>query len=118
MNEPTERPVYMIVIGEITDPAKMKAYSDALTDSLLYQQHEGYYAAIGKPVEMFEEEWPANRGFVIARFPSRSHARAFWNSTRYQNDIKPLREGAGRFTVALFDELPAPEHIGWTQAGH
>lgn len=108
----------MIVIGEISDPVKMKAYTTALAESLLYEQHEGYYAAIGKPVEMFEEDWPGHHGMVIARFPSREHARRFWNSEKYQNEIKPLRRGAGRFTVALFDELPVPNHIDWARTGH
>lgn len=118
MNESAQRPVYMVVIGEITDPERMKAYTEALADSLLYEQHEGYYAAIGKPVEMLEEEWPSHQGLVLARFPSREHARRFWHSEKYQQEIKPLRAGAGRFTVGLFEELPVPEHIGWTQAGH
>ena len=118
MNEDAPRPVFMVVIGEISDPEKMKSYTAALAESLLYQQHEGYYAAIGKPVEMLEEDWPANHGIVIARFPSREHARRFWDSDTYQQEIKPLREGAGRFTVALFDELAVPQHIDWARSGH
>ena len=117
MTQESPRPVFMVVIGEITDPQKMKAYSAALAESLLYEQHQGYYAAVGKPVEMFEEEWPSHQGLVLARFPSAEHARAFWNSDKYQNEIKPLRAGAGRFTVGLFEELPIPGHIDWEQTG-
>ena len=117
MTEEANGPVYMVVIGEITDPGRMKAYSEALAESLLYEQHEGYYAAIGKPVEMFEEEWPAHQGLVLARFPSREHARRFWNSEKYQKEIKPLREGAGKFTVGLFEERPVPARIAWADTG-
>ena len=118
MDENSDRPVFMVVIGEITDRQKMEAYTQALAESLLYRRHEGYYAAVGKPVEMFEEDWPSHQGLVLARFPSRDHARRFWNSEQYQTEIKPLRAGAGRFTVALFDELPVPAHIEWARSGH
>lgn len=117
MDEKEHQPVFMVVIGEITDREKMKAYSEALAESLLYEQHQGYYAAIGRPVEMLEEEWPSNQGLVLARFPSREHARRFWNSGKYQKEIKPLRAGAGRFTVGLFEELPIPQNIDWAQTG-
>lgn len=116
MTENAPRPVFLVVIGEITDPDRMNAYREALAASLLYEQHEGYYAAVGKPAEMLEEEWPAHQGLVLARFPTADHARAFWNSDRYQNEIKPLRAGAGRFTVALFEELPVPGRIDWMKA--
>jgi uncharacterized protein (DUF1330 family) len=118
MHDSPPHPVYMVVIGEITDPDRMQAYTEALAESLLYRQHEGYYAALGKPVEMLEEEWPSHQGLVLARFPSREHARRFWDSDKYQKEIKPLRAGAGRFTVGLFEELPVPGHIRWTGAGH
>ena len=108
-----EGPVYMLVIGQVHDGDKMQVYAKAIRDHLLYEQEQGYYTAIGKPVEMFEGEWPGNQSVVLARFPSRAHAQRFWYSDAYQNQVKPLREGAGDFTVAVFDEMPAPERIEW-----
>lgn len=98
-----EKPVYMLVIGQIEDREKMAAYQSALVESGLYPRHEGRYVAFGKPVDRFEGEWPGNQGMVMARFPSIGHARAFWNSEEYQQRIKPLREGAGIFNVSVFD---------------
>lgn len=100
-----EKPVYMLVIGQIEDREKMAAYQSALVESGLYPQHEGHYVAFGQPAEMFEGEWPGNQGMVMARFPSLRHAQAFWNSEEYQERIKPLREGAGTFNVSVFDAV-------------
>ncbi len=105
----------MLVIGRVKDMEKMQVYSKGIRDHLLYEQEEGYYTTIGKPVEMFEGEWPDDQSVVLARFPSREHAQRFWYSDAYQNEVKPLREGAGDFTVGVFEEMPAPDRIGWTK---
>lgn len=102
MSRDEDKPVYMLVVGQIEDRKKMAAYQDALMESGLYPDHEGHYVAFGKPMEMFEGDWPGNQGMVIAKFPSLRQARAFWTSDRYQNEIKPLREGAGTFNVSVF----------------
>jgi uncharacterized protein (DUF1330 family) len=98
-----DKPVYMLVVGQVEDRDKMGAYQGALMESGLYPQHEGHYVAFGKPVEMFEGDWPENQGQVIARFPSLAQARAFWYSEEYQKRIKPLRHGAGTFNVSVFE---------------
>ncbi len=105
MSDDDTTPVYMLVIGQIKDREKMAAYQAALMESGLYPQHGGHYIAVGRPVEMFEGEWPDDQGMVIAKFPSLSHARAFWSSDTYQKKIKPLREGAGSFNVSVFPEF-------------
>lgn len=102
MSQDEDGPVYMLVIGRIENREKMAAYQNALMESGLYPAHESYYLAFGKPVEMFEGDWPDNQGMVVAKFPSLQQARAFWNSDRYQNEIKPLRDGAGSFNVSVF----------------
>lgn len=110
MSDIEETPVYMLVIGQIENRDKMAAYQAALMKSGLYPQHDGHYVAVGRPVDMFEGDWPDNQGIVIARFPSLAHAQAFWNSDTYQNEIKPLREGAGTFNVSVFSELKRDDH--------
>ena len=105
MSASDDRPVYMLVVGDIRDRDKMGAYQKALMESGLYPQNGGYYLATGKPVEMFEGEWPQSQGVVIAKFPSLEHARSFWHSDTYQKRIKPLREGAGTFNVSVFPAL-------------
>jgi uncharacterized protein (DUF1330 family) len=98
------KPAYMVVVAEVTDGKKLANYQGALMASGLHLQNEGEYVAKGQPLEMFEGDWPDNQRLVIERFPSAEHARKFWYSDQYQNKIKPLRDGAGRFTVALFEE--------------
>ena len=100
-----EKAAYMLVIAQIDDGQKMGAYQAALTASGLYPKNNGGYQVRGRPIEMFEGEWPGNQAVVIAKFASADDARNFWNSDVYQNEIKPLRAGAGSFTVALFDAL-------------
>ena len=99
-----DKPAYMVVIAEISDGEKMAEYQAALSASGLYPDNEGSYRVRGRPIEMFEGEWPSNQAVVVAKFPSADHARNFWRSDTYQNEIKPLRAGAGSFTVALFVE--------------
>lgn len=113
MTPADDRPVFMLVIAAVTDREALMAYSRALGQSGLYDAHGGYYASIGRPVSVFEGDWGAGDSVVIAKFPSRAAAEAFWHSDVYTNAIKPLRAGAGTFRVALFDALPVPERIDW-----
>jgi uncharacterized protein (DUF1330 family) len=43
---------------------------------------------------------------VLAKFPSREAARAFWHSPEYA-EAKKLREGKGTFYVTILDGLPS-----------
>jgi uncharacterized protein (DUF1330 family) len=48
---------------------------------------------------------PRNESILIAKFPSREAAWAFWNSTEY-TAAKQLRAGKGRFFVTVLEGLP------------
>jgi uncharacterized protein (DUF1330 family) len=108
-----ETAVFMVVIADVADRAKMADYAKALAASGLYEAHQGYYAAIGKPIDVFEGDWGAGDSVVLAKFPSAAAARAFWDSEAYQTAIKPLRAGAGSFRVGVFPCLPVPDRIEW-----
>lgn len=105
MSEP-EQPAYLLVTAKVADRAKMAAYSKALAESGLYEKHGGRYLFAGPPTNPVED-WPQGQSAVLAVFPSRAAADAFWFSDIYQNDIKPLREGAGEFHVAIFEGIPS-----------
>ncbi len=94
-------PAYLLVTATVTDPAKMQAYNAALHASGLYPRHGGRYIFVGRPAENLEN-WDG-RAAVCAEFPDRAAAQAFWNSDEYQSRIKPLRDGAGSFHVAIFE---------------
>ena len=98
------RPAYLLVQGHVTDREGFKAYSAALPP--IYRKYQGQYVALvpAPMVEVVEGE-PENRSGVIARFPSREDARAFWNSPEYA-EAKKLRAGKGTFYVSILDGLP------------
>ncbi len=97
-------PAYLVVTATVTDPEKLKTYNAALAKSGLYPRHGGRYLFVGRAAEEMEE-WDG-RAVVCAEFPTVEAARAFWTSTEYQSEIKPLRAGAGNFHVAIFEGFP------------
>jgi uncharacterized protein (DUF1330 family) len=97
------RPAYLLVTARVTDRARMAAYSKALADSGLYPRHGGRYLFLGQAAVPCED-W-TGESVVCAQFPSRAAAEAFWADAQYQDDVKPLRAGAGDFHVAIFEGL-------------
>jgi uncharacterized protein (DUF1330 family) len=99
-----ERPAYLVVVATITDPVKSRRYVEALRASGLYPSTGGSYITSGKSPEVLEGEMFREKPIVIARFPCAEAARRFWHSETYQREIMPLRDGAGTFEVAIFEE--------------
>ena len=98
------RPAYLLVTARVTDRTKMAAYAKALADSGLYAAHGGSYRFVGAPTNPVEN-WPVGTSVVLAEFPSRAAAEAFWFSATYQTNIKPLRDDAGEFSIAIFEGI-------------
>jgi uncharacterized protein (DUF1330 family) len=100
-----DRPAYLLVQGRVTDREGFRAYSAALPP--IYRKYGGEYLALvpAPHVEVAEGD-PEHRSIVLARFPSRAAARAFWDSPEYAA-AKRLREGQGTFFVTILDGLPA-----------
>ena len=101
-NDP--RPAYLLVQGQVSDREGFQAYSAALPP--IYRKYGGEYLAL-VPAALVEvaEGAAENRSIVLARFPSREAARAFWDSPEYA-EAKKLREGKGTFFVTILDGLP------------
>lgn len=99
-----DRPAYLVVVATITDPEKSRRYVEALRASGLYPRLGGGYIMAGKSPEVLEGQMFGRTPIVVARFPCREAARRFWYSETYQKEIMPLREGAGSFEVAIFEE--------------
>lgn len=98
------KPALLVVTMDDLDLSKTKAYGAALRRTQIVRRHGGSYVAYGEPNLKLEGDWPAGRAMVIERYPCLEALRQFWQSDQYQKEIKPLREGAGRFTVAAFEE--------------
>ena len=99
-----KKAAYMVVVADVIDGEKMGQYQAKLMESGLYPANGGTYTFKGRPIEIFEGEWADNRAVLVARFPSADDARNFWYSDTYQNDVKPLREGAASVMVGLFED--------------
>ena len=48
---------------------------------------------------------------VTVRFPCLAHAPAFWYSKTYQEDIVPMRDGAGDYTVIVMPAAELPPYM-------
>ncbi len=107
MSETAEsaRPGYLVVQGVVTDREGFKAYSAALP--AIYAKYGGQYLAMTPaPFVEVAEGVPENRSVVVAKFPSKAAAWAFWNSPEYR-EAKKLREGKGTFYVMVVEGLPS-----------
>lgn len=100
------KPVYLMVHIEQLDRTKSAAYGKALRKSGIVSRYGGEYLMVSPPSLMLEGDWPADNGFMIERYPCRAMFEAMWFSDEYQNELKPLRDGSGVYTVALFDSWP------------
>lgn len=112
------KPVIMLVSGEIRDWARIRAYGAAIRDSGLYDRLGGYYLNVPRPLAVFEGTPPPMQSILMVRFPCLAHARTFWFSKEYQETLKPLRldpnggsETAGEFVVTVYPEAAVPEGV-------
>ncbi len=107
------KPVIMVVRGLIHDYDRLRAYGQALASSGLYPQLGGYYLNAPRAIDVFEGSVPANESILMVRFPCLAHARAFWNSQAYQDDVRPrrLNPPAGDFTVTVYPEVAIPAYM-------
>jgi uncharacterized protein (DUF1330 family) len=107
------KPVIMVVRGLIADRERLLGYARALQASGLYPQLGGYYLNVPRVLDVFEGTPPANESILMVRFPCLAHARAFWQSRTYQQQVRPerLNPSAGDFTVTVHAEAPLPPHM-------
>jgi uncharacterized protein (DUF1330 family) len=104
------RPGYLIVQGVVTDREGFRAYSAALPP--IYEKYGGRYLAMAPaPLVEVAEGDAEGRSVVVARFPSKDAAWAFWKSPEYAA-AKKLREGKGTFYVMVLEGLAEEQVAG------
>lgn len=103
----TPPPAYLVVLGEVKDSAAFgPGYAAKLPP--LYARFGGEYLAIGKGVEVLEGDYRPP-SYVIARWPSKEAALAFWNSDQYEALRRArIAGGWGDFDVLLVEGLAEP----------
>ncbi len=94
-------PAYMIVTAKIKDRnAFISGYGTAA--GALVEKHGGKYVLRGPGAEMLEGDFGDGASMVISEWPDKDAARAFWNSSEYQ-EVKKLREGIADCQVLLIE---------------
>jgi uncharacterized protein (DUF1330 family) len=94
------RQAFLLVSARVTDQVLMGGYARARASSGLYARHGGHTLFAGKAAVPLED-WPHETSVVCGRFP----AEAFWAGAQWQDDVTPLRAGAGDFHIAIFEDL-------------
>jgi len=103
-NDGPKRPGYLVVQGTVTDREGFKAYSAALPP--IYAKYGGsYLAMVPAPLVEVAEGDDEHRSVVVAKFPSKEAAWAFWKSPEY-TQAKKLRAGKGTFYVMVLEGMP------------
>lgn len=81
---------YVIANVEVTNPEEYEEYKKLSTIAM--KAHGAEVCIRGGKVEVLEGDWNPSR-FVMLKFPSMDHARAFYASPEYQA-AKQARQGA------------------------
>lgn len=66
--------------------------------------HGGLFVARSRDVERLEGDGPPPDGSFILKFPSRDHARKFWNSAEFA-ELRKLRQGGATVAAVLVDGI-------------
>ncbi|MGI9308315.1 MAG: DUF1330 domain-containing protein [Gammaproteobacteria bacterium] len=93
---------YMLAICDVSNPHdNFKKY--AQLSAALVAEHGGEYVVRGKPAGNVEGDVLEGKVIILTKFPSLDDLKAFVEGDKYQNEIKPLREGAGEFHIAYYE---------------
>jgi uncharacterized protein (DUF1330 family) len=100
-----DNPVYFLVLTDVKDAAKLAAYRGKLADTAIQYDRGAEDVLVGSPVEDLEGGWPEALSAKMTRWPCLAAFEAYYNAPQYQNEIKPLREGAADFTAVLIEAV-------------
>ena len=98
----SQKPVVMVVDGVTDDRKQMAVYGQALKASGLHQNAGSYYLNDPRPLRILEGNRNQNHVTLLIKFPSECAALEFWKLPIYNQKIRPLRKGAGDYTVELY----------------
>jgi uncharacterized protein (DUF1330 family) len=94
---------YVVSIARVNDWSEyFQKYADLAAD--LTAKLGAEYVIRGEPVTNCEGKIFDDRVLVISKWPSLEVAQSYWNSSEYQEKIKPLRDNTGIYDTAIFEE--------------
>lgn len=94
--------VYIVAQIVIHDRERYANYETGFMD--IFSRHAGKLLSVDEQAEVLEGEWPFTRT-VIAEFPSRENALAWYRSDDYQ-DLAQHRFAASVGNLSLLNGLP------------
>ena len=92
---------YIISDVDVTDPEQYESYKKLSTIAI--QTHGAEICVRGGAAESLEGDWLPSR-IVVLKFPTREHARAFYDSAVYA-EARAAREGAASMRMIVVDGL-------------
>ena len=90
---------YLFVTARVTDWNKFARYAELAAEHI--KECGGEYIIRKAESEMLEGVWDEDVKVVISKWKSKEDALNFFNGDKYQKEIKPLRDGTGKFMVRL-----------------
>jgi len=100
-------PFLVVALVRPTDVERYSAYNQALADTGLGFRAGLKFLFAGRPLEVLEGTWPEDTNALVSVYPCRAAWEAFYYGDTYQNEILPMRAGAGDVTILGFD----PERV-------
>jgi uncharacterized protein (DUF1330 family) len=95
-------PAYLVAIVKVEN--RTPAFAEYVKKSAeLLLKYGGEYVVRGPAESVLDGDYLKGRAVVVSRWPSLERAKEYWNSQEYQKNIKPLRDGAGVFDIALYE---------------
>ncbi len=99
-------PAYLIVEMDITDRERYARYMAQAP--AVVKAYGGEYLVRGGAHQTLEGDWQPKR-LALLRFPSVEQAKAFYDSSEYAQQVRPLRAGATSFfDLVLVEGVDAP----------
>jgi uncharacterized protein (DUF1330 family) len=92
-------PAYIVVEVDVADPVRYESYKQMVPPSLA--AYDGRFLVRGGKVETLEGDWSPKR-LVIVEFPSVEKAKAWWNSTEYE-EAKALRQATAKTQMIVVE---------------
>jgi uncharacterized protein (DUF1330 family) len=106
--EACDDPYLIITLSTVTDTERYGNYGRAVRETRLARRAGFQYLFGGTPQEMLEGTWPDSTRLIAAVLPCKAAWEAFYLGEQYQSEVKPLREGAGRFVILGFTPERTP----------